>query len=183
MIMIRSMISLVSGFCLVAATAAADDADEPPKAEQIAAADVQGRPKQDLVEVQNARYFVWHDSSGWHLRSAAKGFVKFNGSIKLTDGTFGRLRPIGLETKGKYADRWEVNADRSEIRFEIFTGGSFDGFDFDIRRQSDEARIACDLKMGRESTRRPARIYLGRDSKHPTVAHFETSATPDLVKK
>lgn len=135
-----------------------------------------GKPEQDLVQVNNARYYVWHDSTGWHLRTASRAVATFSGSIKLDGGTFGKLRTIGFETKGSAADRWGVNPDRTELRFEIVTGGSFDGFDFDVR--GSDAQIEFDLKMFKTPQARPGRIYIGRSGTHPKEATFRFPADP-----
>lgn len=144
---------------------------------QVEVSDLQGKPQQDLVKVTNARYYVWHDSNGWHLRTAAKGFVKFDGAITLEGGSFGKLRPVGLDTRARTPDRWAVDEKRTEIRFELHTGGSFDGFDFDVRG-ADEATLTFDLKMGQRSIRRHRRIFMGRESKTPESTHFVCSARP-----
>jgi hypothetical protein len=144
----------------------------------IEAGDVAGQPEQDLVKVTNARYFVWHDSKGWHLRTAAKALTQFSGSIRIKGGSFGKLRPIGLEAKARNPDRWAVDAERTEVRFEIHTVGSFDGFDFDIVGDPT-SRVVFDLSQGRTGRRMPMRIFLGRDSKHPQKSRFECTAHPD----
>lgn len=158
-----------------------DDAapSDAPSAVKVNAADVKGRPQQELVKVTNARYFVWFDGRGWHLRTASKNLIKFSGSVKLEQGSFIKLRPIGLDTR----DRWGVNEDRTEIRFELRTGGSFDGFDFDVKRTGAAPRITFDLKIGREDKGYPKRIFLGRDSKNPKGVRFECPADPAALKR
>lgn len=133
-----------------------------------------GKPEQDLVKVKDARYFVWQDSEGWHLRTASKATVKFIGSVSLTRGTFGRLRTVGLEKRGRYPDLWEVSPERDRIAFDIFTGGSFDGFDFDVRGKG--ATIEYELKISKESKAMPKRIFIGRDNVHPAEAKFSFPA-------
>jgi hypothetical protein len=159
-------------------------ADDVPSAEDespvtLEISDMSGRPEQDLVKVTNARYFVWHDSKGWHLRTAARALTQFSGSIRIEGGTFGRLRPIGLEAKARNPDRWALNAERTEIRFEIHTVGSFDGFDFDITGGKQSARVVFDLSQGQQGRRLPKRIFLGRDGEHPQKAHFAVPADSD----
>jgi hypothetical protein len=102
---------------------AAGDDEQETAPEQIDPQTVKGKPEQDLVKVRNARYFVWHDGSGWHLRTASRGLAKYGGPIQLKGGSFGKLRAIGLERKAKRSDRWAVNEDRTELRFEIHTAG------------------------------------------------------------
>lgn len=127
--------------------------------------DPNGKPPQELVKVKSARYFVWYDSNGWHLRTASKNYRTFDGAIKLIDGTFGKMRTVGIDKH----DKWEINADRTEMQFKLNTGGSFDGFDFDIRGK--EVKLEFDLKtLGGQS--RPGAIFIGRDQKHPEKAQF-----------
>ncbi len=144
---------------------------------KLCSVDPRGRPDQELVKVDNARYYVWHEGDLWHLRTAAKGLTSFSGSIKLTSGSLGRLRPIGLEKKARNPDKWTVNAERTEIRFEIHTVGKFDGFDFDVR-DGVEGRIEYDLKIGKESRNMPRRIYIGPDAGHPEHSRFALPITP-----
>ena len=135
-----------------------------------------GKPEQNLVKVNNARYYIWHDSTGWHLRTASRRVANFIGSIKLEGGSFRKLRTIGFETKGSAADCWGVNPERTELRFEIITAGSFDGFDFDIRGQ--DAEIVYDLKVFKTAAARADRIYIGRSGTHPKEAKFTLPADP-----
>lgn len=177
-----------AGLLLVAFSLRCLLADDAPSAAEvtpvtIAAGDIQGQPEQDLVKVTNARYFIWRDSKGWHLRTAARALTQFSGSIRLEGGSFGKLRPIGLEAKAKNPDRWAVNADRNEIRFEIHTVGRFDGFDFEVDGGNPSDRVVFDLSQGREGRHLPRRIFLGRDGKHPGKSQFESSARPDKSLK
>jgi hypothetical protein len=126
---------------------------------------------------QPPRYYVWHDAQGWHLRSASKekNFVHFTGSIELTKGEFGQLRPIGLESKGKYADRWSVDANRKKLQFDIHTSGSFDGFDFTVAKDQT-GEMQCDLNIGGKAM--PKRIFVGKDSEHPRELPFSVPVAP-----
>lgn len=136
--------------------------------------DPRGRPDEKLID-QPQRYYVWHDSEGWHLRSAAKGLTKFDGTVKVVGGTFRKLRPAGLESKGTGADQWKVDEKREEIRFSIQTSTSFDGFDFDLA--GDAKSLEFDLSMGGQ--KRPRRIFVGRKATHPAEAAFSLPADPD----
>jgi len=136
--------------------------------------DPRGRPDEKLID-QPQRYYVWHDAEGWHLRSAAKGLTKFEGTIKVVGGTFRKLRPAGLEAKGGGADQWALDAKREELRFLINTSTSFDGFDFNLAGKATELRF--DLSMGGQ--KRPRRIFIGADAAHPPDAAFTLPADPD----
>jgi len=152
-----------------AALARADDADIGPKTADGQAISPSGRFSDDLTGAR-ARYYVWSDGDTWHLRTCSRRnvFAKFTGTVKLNNGTFNRLRQIGLERKGRYADKWSVSQDRRTITFEIWTTSSFDGFDFDVN--GADATVEFDVKIGGEA--RPGRIYIGNEGLHPTEAKF-----------
>lgn len=135
-------------------------------------------PQGQSVDVQEgklvdrtARYYVWSDAQGWHLRCAARDrtLIKFTGTLELSDGEFGKLRPIGLEAKGKVADKWVVDEARRKLEFEINTSNSFDGFDFTLAK-TKTANLACELHVNGKP--QPNRIFIGKDNRHPTAAAF-----------
>ena len=161
---------------LVAVVALVVTAAEPagPTAGAKAPLDPRGRPDEKLVD-QPQRYYVWHDVEGWHLRSAAKGTVKFEGAIRAVGGTFRKCRPIGLDLKGRLPDSWALDGGRTELKFLMHTSTSFDGFDFDLDR--DATAVEFDLSIGGD--RRPRRIFVGRDGRHPADATFRLPADPN----
>jgi hypothetical protein len=134
--------------------------------------------REGKISDQPPRYYVWVDPQGWHLRCAAKkgGHVRFEGTLELSDGEFGRLRPVGLEKKpGKVMDAWGVDATRRKLEFKIFTAGSFDGLDFTIAK-AKEAQISFDLKITDKPA--PGRTFIGKDSVHPAASPFSLPAEP-----
>lgn len=135
--------------------------------------DPSGRFSDDLTG-QPPRYYVWRDSEGWHIRSASQRnrLIRFHGSITLIGGTFGKLRPVGLERRGGAADKWQLSEDRSQLEFEILTTSSFDGFDFSI--DGSGAHVTFDLNMGKRKF--PKRIYIGSEGQHPADAEFTLPA-------
>ncbi len=126
---------------------------------------------------QPPRYYVWYDTEGWHLRSAAKGkaLAHFTGTIELTQGEFGKLRPIGLEAKGKYPDRWQIDAARRKLDFDIHTSSSFDGFDFTVAKDQ-MGELKFDLNIGGKPMSK--RVFVGKDSEHPAELPFAILAKP-----
>jgi hypothetical protein len=176
---------LCAALCLVGAVGfaisdAADTMVSPAKTANGALISPKGQSddvREGKLTNQPARYYIWVDPQGWHFRSAAKKgvLVKFEGVIELSDGEFGRLRPIGLETKGKNPDIWTVDAARRKIEFKIFTSGSYDGFDFTIAKVKD-VQVSFDLKIGEKPA--PGRIFIGKDNRHPTEVPFSLSEEP-----
>jgi hypothetical protein len=144
--------------------------------QEIKPPDPRGRPDEKFVNVP-VRYYVWYDSDGWHLRTASRAtqLRKFHGKIKLTGGTFNKLRAIGLEQKGKYPDSSKLDAARTTIEFTIYTSSSFDGYDFTVKG-GQEARVAFELYRGDKE--RPGEIYIGSEGQHPTSGKFSFPAVP-----
>jgi hypothetical protein len=123
-----------------------------------------------------ARYYLWHDNDGWHLRSCSRLVNTFDGKVGIEQGTFGKLRPIGLD-RGRAADQWELNKDRNELKFALKTAQSFDGFDFTIDGADAELRFEL-LINGKPM---PARVFVGRDGEHPREAKFVFPANPEKL--
>src|SRR5436190_19867708 len=100
-----------------------DKKEEAPKERKPDKLDIKvsGRPEGKELDVP-ARYYVWTDPDGWHLRSCCtdKFFANFKGEVTLNGGgTFEKFRPIELERKGAHPDAWELSADRKKIQFDI----------------------------------------------------------------
>lgn len=124
---------------------------------------------------QERRYYVWHDAEGWHLRSVSQNLHKFEGAIRLSGGEFRKCRPVGLESTGSGADLWQLNQERTELKFLIKTSTSFDGFDFDCGRGTTE--IEFDLLVA--GKKEPRRIFIGRKAENPKSVTFTLPADPD----
>lgn len=129
----------------------------------------------DLTE-HPARYFIWYDDEGWHLRSTTpKNVFKFEGKITVEGGTFGRMRTVGFEQRGRYADSANASPDRTTIEFTIFTSTAFDGFDFTVN--GSDARVTFEeLKIGQRVYRN--RIFVGEQGQHPEETTFSFPARP-----
>jgi hypothetical protein len=167
---------------LVAVFSIADESKPnpaPPASEKAAEEDAvlkpRGRPEGKDLDVP-ARYYVWTDDDGWHLRTAARRMTRFEGVIRLKQGSFEKLRAIGLESKGKSPDAWTVNKDRTEIKFDINTAGSFDGFDFTSKNPKDTI-VGFELQVAGKS--QPQKIFVGKGNAHPPEATFEFPAGTD----
>jgi hypothetical protein len=139
------------------------------------AIDPTGRFSDDLID-DTPRYFLWHDQSGWHVRTtSSRGtFSRYDGTISVEGGTFAKLRPIGLERRGQNPDKWELSDERDEMKFEIATNSSFDGFDFTI--DGNDATLSFDLNISKKGYRN--RIIIGRDGVSPSEKTFSFPASP-----
>jgi hypothetical protein len=135
-----------------------------------------GKPKTESFTDKQARYFLWHDDEGWHIRTASNaGSVKFEGTIESSTGQFGKLRPVGLEVKGKNPDLWQVDEKRQKIEFRITTSGSFDGFDFSLPK-NDSGTLTFTLKIGDKE--RPGRVFVGREMQTPAELPLVLAGAP-----
>jgi hypothetical protein len=128
-------------------------------------------------KAKDPRYYVWYEEAGWSLRCASLPGVdtKFVGTVEVIDGTFDKMRPVGLEKKGKKADLWELDGDRKKLTFRITTRGSFDGFDF-TTKGGPETRVKYTLRM--EGKPHPERIFIGKEGQHPKKGPFSFPAKP-----
>jgi hypothetical protein len=124
-----------------------------------------------------ARYYIWVDSQGWHLRTAApERNTKFSGTLELSDGAFGKLREVGLELKStKAPDAYRIDATRRKLEFSLTTWKGPDGLDFEITKGKD-AEIAFDLKVADKP--QPGRVFIGKENKSPSKSTFTLPAEP-----
>src|SRR5687767_12196811 len=53
------------------------------------------RPEGSIVD-QTARYYVWYDTKGWHIRCTAKGLRTFHGTVRVKDARIKSCLPVGL---------------------------------------------------------------------------------------
>lgn len=163
-------------------TARAEGDEQPDEPASRNAVSTDGEPidphhrfSDDLTE-HPARYYVWYDDEGWHLRSTTpKNVFKFEGKITVEGGTFGRMRAVGFERRGRYADSATASPDRKTIEFTIFTSTAFDGFDFTVN--GNDATVTFEeLKIGQRVY--PNRIFVGERGQHPEERTFSFPAEP-----
>jgi hypothetical protein len=170
---------MVLGLCGVSAWGADSEDTAPAPASAVTKDGVEinpnGRASNDLTQ-KTPRYYVWYDSSGWHLRTTSEEgtFGRFDGTIRATGGTIGKMRPIGLETKGTYKDVWKLSADRTEIEFELVSSSTFDGFDFTVT--GADAQVEFELNISKKGY--PSRIFIGKEGAHPKEVKFQFAGTP-----
>jgi hypothetical protein len=133
------------------------------------------RPEGSIND-QTARYYVWYDKSGWHLRTTAKGARRFHGTIRVTEGRIAACVPVGLK-EGKQKGRpdvWRVNDARSELQFQLTTAQLSDGFDLSIEGEKGEIEFDLNIDMQRN----PRSIFVGKARQHPDKNPFSLPLTP-----
>ncbi len=162
--------------------------------------DPTGRPEGPLAAklgVKSARYFVWYDKQGWHLRTTAGGTRRFHGTMKVTDGTIASCISVGLKGDGKKSqDAWRVGPQRKVLEFDFRTSTASDGLD--IRIDGDDAELEFNLlidgqakaasHLSRQEAAKPARAAAqakscsGTDRRQGQVA-FEANSGGRLLKR
>ncbi len=116
-----------------------------------------GRPQ----EVRGARFELWHNEAGWHLRWTGAGSSHhFFGKIWAPDGELVITRRHRLEE----GDR--VWKEGRGIRFDAYASSGEDGFDFRWRGRE----LVLDLEMDGKPCRK--RIFIGSQGIHPAQQPF-----------
>lgn len=129
---------------------------------------VQGMPK-TLKAGARAGDYIWHSSTGWHLRATHMGSAKviFTGRIYSTTPI--TVTPYRLEA----SDSLTLSADKLVLTYRFANYGYLDGFDF---------KTACARKLvfsgAMNGVKLPVgRIWLGHDGKHPLQNPFAVLRT------
>jgi len=141
---------------------------------QVEKIDPWGRPEGSIVD-QAARYYVWYDDSGWHVRSTAKGQRTFHGTISVKDARIKSCVPIGLKDgkqKGQ-PDAWRVNEKRTQLTFRFKTSTKSDGFDIDV-----EGDGTIEFELAIDNEQKPQAIFVGENKRHPAKSPFSQPAAP-----
>lgn len=145
--------------------------------------DVTGRPEGGLAAkhgAKSARYYVWYDKQGWHLRSTAGGTRRFHGTVRVKDGKIASVLSVGLKGDGKKSqDAWRVDSARKELAFDFRTSTASDGLD--IKIDGDQAELEFDLLI--DNQKRPQRVFLGRKEQHPAELPLKLKSVPDPLPK
>jgi hypothetical protein len=141
--------------------------------------DPTGRPEGPLAAklgVKSARYFVWYDKQGWHLRTTAGGTRRFHGSMRVTDGTIASCISVGLKGDGKKSqDAWRVDPKRVELAFDFRTSTHSDGLD--IRIDGDDAELELNLLI--DGQPKPRAVFLGKKQQNPPELPLKLKAVPE----
>jgi hypothetical protein len=139
--------------------------------------DPSGRPEGALAAklgAKSARYYVWQDKQGWHIRTTANGTRRFHGTVRVKDGTIASCIPVGLKDRQKTQDAWRVEPKRKELAFDFKTSAAADGLDIQI--EGADAELEFDLLIDNE--KKPRAVFLGKGQQHPGELPFRFKAAP-----
>ena len=165
----RSRIISLVGLCLLvgalvapATASAASTASSPVCAGHWPLA-VQGQPTL-LHSGGRAGDYIWHNSTGWHLRvtHATSSRLVFSGRI--TASAPMKVTPFALEN----GDWVALSADKRTITYRFINRGHLDGLDFTT---ACARRVTFGGSMA--GAKLPtARIWIGRNNRHPLQNPF-----------
>jgi hypothetical protein len=133
------------------------------------------------IHDQTARYYLWYDKEGWHLRATAKGARHFSGTIRLKDAKIKSCVPIGL-TDGKqkgFVDALKFNDARNELKFSFKTANKSDGFDLAV--DGEEGQIEFELTI--DTKKNPKAIFIGHGRQNPDTNPVTLPAMPKRAKR
>ena len=132
---------------------------------------LEGRPDK-LDAGDRGAVYVWHDASGWHLRTTdtAPGAHRYTGTVSASAGArFTYFAPVRSEAD----DHVWVTSD-GVLHYSLVTYRGIDGLNFRVsacgtRRDREALRFSMDYN-GHEDD--PSRIDLGDSKRHPDSATF-----------
>jgi hypothetical protein len=126
-------------------------------------ASVQGKPATFQAGARAGDY-IWHSSTGWHLRFTHPGTRRVVFSGKIVSNT--PLTVAGYRLEG--GDSFALSADGLTLTYRFVNFGRTDGLDF---------RTACATRLWFKGSMAgaklpPGRIWLGRAGRHPLQNPF-----------
>lgn len=137
---------------------------------------VQGRPAGfDAGDIGHT--YVWHDGTGWHLRTtdAADGPHHYSGTITASPGVhFSDVAKVRFEPDDHlYVDDHDV------LHYDFTTYEGIDGINFRVSAcDGDRAHETLGFFLQKQGTDdNPAAIDLGRDDHHPASDPFTVTRT------
>jgi len=117
--------------------------------------------------------FVWHDSSGFHLRTTTTGDEHtFTGTIH-TNGHF-----LGIDDRFFKNKDYYHYKDQDTIEFQFTTDGRTVGIDFDV---ADGDFIAFEIYMDGNKIS-PLQIFVGHNGWHPGDYKFTLDRQPNYYE-
>ncbi len=145
----------------------------------------EGRPKFSVGSGAHMHCAIWHDGSGWHVRTTSPrtSAHQFSIVMQIQDGKVGTLKPTNAEkkaTKTVPADYGTWNKERTQFQFVLSTAkNGEDGFDFDLSEDATSIKFTVKID-GRDAT---DAIIIGSKSGHPARSTFSLPAHPMREKK
>jgi hypothetical protein len=139
--------------------------------------DPEGEPA-EFFKVRGARYAVWRDRQGWHLRTSSdKKAHHYKGQVRVEGGLVEQLSSYRGE-KIAPAAHWKLKPNKQEVAFDFKSNERFDGIRFRISPAASRVVFALEL----DSETDPYLVYIGRKNLFPEVLPMSLPAWPRQVK-
>lgn len=124
---------------------------------------VQGKPL-TLKAGARAGDYIWHDSTGWHLRVTHPGSAKVTFTGRIVSSAPMTFKPARLER----GDTITLSADKKTLTYKFYNYGKVDGVDFKTAC-AQRLRFSAAINGRKLST---SRIWLGKHGRHPLENPF-----------
>ncbi len=124
---------------------------------------VQGVPL-TLKAGARAGDYIWHSSTGWHLRVTHPGSAKVTFTGRIVSSAPMTFKPARLE-KG---DTITLSADKKTLTYKFYNYGKIDGIDFKTAC-AQRLRFSASINGNKLAT---SRIMLGTHGRHPLENPF-----------
>ena len=124
---------------------------------------VQGVPL-TLKAGARAGDYIWHSSTGWHLRVTHPGSAKVTFTGRIVSSAPMTFKPVRLE-KG---DTITLSADKKTLTYKFYNYGKIDGIDFKTAC-AQRLRFSASINGRKLAT---SRILLGHYGRHPLENPF-----------
>jgi hypothetical protein len=139
--------------------------------------DPEGRPAA-FDKVQGARYAVWRDHQGWHLRTSSdRRAHHYKGQIRVEGGSVEQVSSYRSE-KIAPAARWKLKPNKQELAFNFKSNEPLDGIRFRVSPGASRVVFALEL----DSETEPYLVYIGQKNQFPEVLPMSLPAWPRQVK-
>ncbi|MEJ7734070.1 MAG: hypothetical protein WKG00_33360 [Polyangiaceae bacterium] len=152
-------VSLALGACVVVTDAPPED----PSGTTAASPSANGQPA-NMGNAKSSAYWIWHSGNGhWHLRTTSGGTThRYSGRVS----GHGAAKIVRAHSVSKEKDdRVKFLTDR--VSFDMNTGTSGDGFDFDV------AGSCVDFVLEIDGTKQPEHVVVGAAEHRPSAGNFK----------
>jgi hypothetical protein len=152
-----------------------------------------GKPKY-YKPGQTARYAVWQDEDGWHLRvTTEKKACHFKGVVRCRGGSFKNLKSVDIEEarldigrklRKKSVDHFSLEDDKKLV-FDFETAHEEDGVDWKVSQKAEHVEFDIELAQGSKATttkHNALKVYIGEKGANPKTVPFSLPAHPQAGK-
>ncbi len=127
---------------------------------------------------KSARYAVWRDRDGWHLRTTSdRRTHRFQGEVRIEGGSFVQVNSY-RNAREKPAAHWKFKPNKQELVFDFQSHERLDGVRFRVNPGAD--RVMFTLRI--DGSDEVGQVYVGRKNQFPEVLPMALPAWPRQEK-